>query len=479
VEGHYFANHYSQKDAQNGRLFVRTVLTVDNGEHWIPVQPPRDSKRGRPYACHVASKDERDHGCTVVQGAVLHMKLLLGGLTASKTSHGIVIANGQVLTQFPKDRMGVHASETFLSRNGGISWEVVLDNACQQVSATPCLHRFAFGDHGSILAAVPAKGEVKRMMYTLDQGITWHHVDLPQFSMLSQVSQQLEAESTSFMVVGQAQMSFHREGATTTKTEGLVVFVDFSGLKQRRCMGEEWAGKGGSDYEKWSPRSSTGIAGLPRCFNGHETSYVRRMRLNDCKVHIRRQLLEHRHHCGCTVDDYECRGESGDVCLPPTKALTVTVSKLCHESGHDSKTKVQGYRHKDSDTCKSGVQLPIKATACGVVKPNHPLPGVTDIASRGPELKVKMPLLPKAISNSGASSVMMVVIFCCLFAFLAGGVGLFLYMRGSAKVSEYEYGMVGDDHVPNSAVDEDGPEESMTGVIDEIRDIDDTTDTKW
>ena len=36
--GHYLANHVSAREAINGAWFVRTMVTVDNGEHWTPVR---------------------------------------------------------------------------------------------------------------------------------------------------------------------------------------------------------------------------------------------------------------------------------------------------------------------------------------------------------------------------------------------------------------------------------------------------------
>jgi len=379
------------------------------------------------------------------------------------------------MTKVFQDTPATHRPETFLSRDGGLSWEVVLSNDCDHVNekTTMCLHRFAFGDHGSILAAAPAQGEVDAMQYTLDEGITWHEASLPRFSVLAEVTQQLEAASTSFMVVGEAPQS--AENHNSRANEGLVVFVDFAGLKQRRCEGEQWAGHGGSDFEKWSPRSNTGIENLPRCFNGHETLYVRRMRLNDCTVHIARQLLVHQHHCDCTVDDYECRGTAGDVCVAPSEALSLTVQDLCHRPGKRPSTQVQGYRLIDSDTCKKGISMPSTSTECGVLKPNKPLPGVRDL---GPHVEAKKQGPTTAIGGSHVSATLLVVIGVLLLCVLGGGMTIFVYVRGvnDVKVAQYSYGRVGDNTaMPDSALDDvdemnDGEEEGMTYVIDDIRD---------
>jgi len=444
VEGHFFANRYVPLRSDN---VIRTVLTVDNGGNWANIEPPRDDKNGYPYSCKPGADPKK--GCSVVDGTKSVMKLVLGGVVTSHTSHGIVIANGHVVSEFPGDSPYIHAPETFMSRDGGLSWEAVLQDGCAHLKKgseeeSYCLQRFAFGDHGSILAAAPAKGEVRNMKYTLDEGITWHHVLLPRMSALAQVTQQLEAASTSFMVVGLAEQAKAREG--------VVIFIDFGGLKQRRCVGEEWASKPGSDYEKWAPRTSSGLTNpQARCFNGHQTFYVRRMRMNDCTVHIRRQLLEHRHLCRCTLDDYECRQESGDVCLPPKKALSQTVANICKKTGRTATTKVQGYRRTDSNTCTAGVVLPTKATRCAVLKPNGGLPGVKEVAARGPP---GPPVLAKNIQISGTSTtVMVVVIVACVVGFLAGGLFLYLYLKQRASVEVQAYRKVAMDE--ESAMDQD------------------------
>ena len=50
--------------------------------------------------------------------------------------------------------------------------QVVLSNDCDHVNekTTMCLHRFAFGDHGSILAAAPAQGEVSSRHFCFSLG---------------------------------------------------------------------------------------------------------------------------------------------------------------------------------------------------------------------------------------------------------------------------------------------------------------------
>jgi hypothetical protein len=54
-------------------------------------------------------------------------------------------------------------SDTFLTRNGGFSWEEVHKDA----------HMWEYGDQGSILLLVNDEDVTDRVTYTLDEGLTW------------------------------------------------------------------------------------------------------------------------------------------------------------------------------------------------------------------------------------------------------------------------------------------------------------------
>jgi len=463
VEGYYLANHISKHEAIDGAWFAQTVVTADNGVTWMPIEPPHDSASGVPYACPKAMKKSSKKNCNAVQGTKLHLRLRLDGILGSKASHGILIANGQVLAKYPKDPMTTHRIETFISRDAGLSWEVALSNVCP--GSGDCRHRFVFGDHGSILAAVPLTGELDKMLYTLDEGVAWHSVKLPRISALAEVTQQLEADGTSFLVVGEAATSLSKKKGTA---EGLIVLIDFAGLNQRRCQNEEWAGKPMSDFEKWNPRADPKLKSLPRCFNGHTTTYVRRMRLNDCMVHMERQLLKHRKNCRCEVDDYECRDEPGSLCIKPADAVSLTVQDMCHRPGNTAISKVAGYRLADSDTCHGGVHLPEESTPCGVLKPSQPLPGLVDDGSHGGTFKAKK--LPMPLMQATSMVFWGTLIALIVVASIIAACFIFRYIQGlaNAKVSEYSYGRVGDtETLPESALDDEevpGPEEGMGSV---------------
>lgn len=306
------------------------------------------------------------------------------------------------------------------------------------------------------------------MYYTLDEGLKWHRIKLPRLSKLAQMTQQLEALGTSFLLMGQAAytqaeaVAKHEKRKSSSRSargsaQGLVIFVDFGGVKQRRCVGEKWAGRAGSDFENWDPRA--GLKGLARCLNGHKTRYVRRMRMNDCAVHIGRKLLEHEHHCRCTVEDYECRRELGTVCVAPADALSLKTSDLCHHKA--SSSSVDGYFLTDSDTCKPGAKLPSKPTQCKKLQSAQPLPGVRDVGIHGGTHKHSK--LTKQISDGAKfkwSTILLVgVLFSAIVVALALVTHHYLSGRSSAKVAEYDYHRVGEPGTLTTSAFDDSMEE--------------------
>ena len=160
---------------------------------------------------------------------------------------GVVMAVGnvgEVLAPYTE-------SDTFLSRDGGFTWEEVHKDA----------HLWEFGDSGSIIVIVNDEEPTDHVLFTTDEGLSWREFQFSNEKIrVRDIMTVPEDTSRKFMLLG-------RYPGTPGS---VIVHLDFSSLTHKRCkqgvLFARWllcelipAGvvnvddPGHDDFELWSP----------------------------------------------------------------------------------------------------------------------------------------------------------------------------------------------------------------------------------
>ena len=109
-------------------------------------------------------------------------------------------------------------SDTFLSRDGGFTWEEIRKDA----------HLWEFGDSGSVLVMANDEEPTDHVVYSLDEGISWHvykfeNDDKMRVRWITTVSTDT---SRKFVLFGHHANNPNRD---------IAVHVDFSQLTKTKC----------------------------------------------------------------------------------------------------------------------------------------------------------------------------------------------------------------------------------------------------
>jgi hypothetical protein len=72
------------------------------------------------------------------------------------------MAVGNVGSKLEKNM--VERMNTYLSRDGGLTWIETMKGS----------HIYEIGDHGGLIVAAPNTAKTTEIMYTFNEGLTWH-----------------------------------------------------------------------------------------------------------------------------------------------------------------------------------------------------------------------------------------------------------------------------------------------------------------
>ena len=107
-------------------------------------------------------------------------------------------------------------SDTFLSRDGGFTWEEVHKDA----------HLWEFGDSGSIILIVNDEEPTDHVLFTTDEGLSWREYKFSNEKLrINTIISVPEDTSRKFMLLG------HAPGSSLAT----IVHIDFSSLTHRQC----------------------------------------------------------------------------------------------------------------------------------------------------------------------------------------------------------------------------------------------------
>ncbi|KAG0704558.1 hypothetical protein DFH29DRAFT_910863 [Suillus ampliporus] len=257
--------------ALTGRKVLTTKITHNDGGTWKALIPPSTDSLGQKYPCtsvgcalHVHGYTERfDARATYSSPSVVGVVMAVGNV-------------GDVLAPYTE-------SDTFLSRDGGFTWEEVHKDA----------HLWEFGDSGSVIVIVNDEESTDHVLFTTDEGLNWREFKFTNEKIrVRDIITVPEDTSRKFMLLGQY------PGVAGS----VVVHLDFSSLTHKKCIvNVEYPGH--DDFELWSPSEER----AQLCLFGRQTLYHRRKRDVNCVVGDTPKALDDIvRNCTCTLEDFEC-----------------------------------------------------------------------------------------------------------------------------------------------------------------------------
>lgn len=275
-----------------------------------------------------------DDSCKVEDGCSLHVigvnSFEAEGKYLTGPTPNILVASGTT-----GSHLGIFNSfKTYVSRDGGISWKLVLHQGTLASTA----------DHGNIIVALPYSGRkgspAEKLLYSLDQGKTWSDHKLEKAIYPIQFVTTLDGSGKKFILTGMIQDD------VSMSYEQILYTIDFSdAFGGAKCDKDK-------DFEKVYARVAEGDSS-PLCVYGHTESFMRRKQDSKCLVDaLFEDIKVNEDPCKCTDEDFECspyfklspKGE----CVPDQ----VKVRELCQKS-KKATVKVENKQLAAGNLCKS------------------------------------------------------------------------------------------------------------------------------
>ncbi len=182
-----------------------TRITHNDGGRWKAIVPPSRDVYGQPYECNQVGCDLHLHGFTERDDP--------RDTYSSPSAVGLMMGVGNVGRKLAPYR----DSDTFLTRDGGFTWEEVHKDA----------HKWEFGDQGSIIVLVNDEQATDTALYSLNEGLAWESYVFGDKMRISQILTVPEDTHRRFILLG-------TPIGSATKT--VAIYLDFSGLQSRKCV---------------------------------------------------------------------------------------------------------------------------------------------------------------------------------------------------------------------------------------------------
>ncbi|KAH6903602.1 vacuolar protein sorting/targeting protein 10 [Coprinopsis sp. MPI-PUGE-AT-0042] len=325
----------------SGNKKLQTRITHNDGSTWKSVAPPLRDSLGNGYACSDTKCALHLHGYTARRDP--------RATYSSPSAPGVMMGVGNV----GESLAPYMDSDTFLSRDGGFTWEEVHKDA----------HLWEFGDSGSLIVIVNDEEPTDHLMFTTDEGLSWREYKFSprekvRISALTNVPSDTSRKFLLFGIV---------EGRGR-ETESVVFHVDFSSLTSRQCLLNHDEPVN-DDFELWSPSEERN----EECLFGRQTLYHRRVRDAQCYVGTLPKIDQSiTKNCTCTMADFECEfnyvKNRNDECVleEGTKPLASSFEDQC-KGDADVWYERTAYRRIPYSSCEGG-KRPDRGT-------EHPCPG--------------------------------------------------------------------------------------------------------
>lgn len=311
----------------------KSKITFDNGYSWSNLKVV-DPERRDIYPCDIDD----------VENCSLHT--LFSWETIDAATAGIMMTVGSVNDG---SKMDWGNAMTFISRNGGLTWQLAFD--------FPTM--YAYGDLGNIIIAFPFNPDEdndpeSEFYYSLDHGKTWTEYQLEKpLAPIDVLSTTPDGSGVNFIVNG------FRLDNVAESTSNFLYAIDFSDAFDGKICGAD-------DYETWY------LAG-GECVAGAKYSYSRRKQDSQCLVRKLFEDLQLKEEiCDeCTEKDYECsfefiRNENGQ-CVPDYQLLSISDS--CSNSKDDT-VKLMPMQLLKASQCKKELYINPEDVSCTGISGN-------------------------------------------------------------------------------------------------------------
>ncbi|KAI5476446.1 signal sequence binding protein [Pseudohyphozyma bogoriensis] len=311
--------------ALSGNKKLQTRITHNDGGRWKPMTPPSKDALGQPYSCRTTSCALHIHGYTERRDP--------RATYSSPSAVGLMMAVGNVgesLSPYTE-------SDTFLTRDGGFTWEEVHKDA----------HLWEYGDQGSILLLVNDEEVTDHVTYSLNEGLTWQDYTFGERIRVRTIQTVPMDTSRKFILFG----------VNPDKADSSVaVHLDFSSITNVKCK-LDLSNPANDDFELWSPSEER----EEQCLFGRQTLYHRRIRDRNCYVGERlTQPHKIEKNCPCTVEDFECefnyKRDARDQCVLVDGAQPLASEETCSwdQPFWYERTNMRKIPHS---TCEGGLTL--------------------------------------------------------------------------------------------------------------------------
>lgn len=271
VDGIILANQVLNPDElvgdRDATKRVRTMISWDDGAHWQPLGHPKE------FDCAGKDCTLNLHSRTDIHGP--------GAIFTASGAPGLAMGVGNV----GPDLLPYELSDTFLTRDAGHTWVRIRNGE----------HLYEFGDNGSLLVLINDEGPTNELLYSWDQGETWHFYQFSEPKIrVNTLTTDPKSSTLKFIIIGHSR---------DERRSQVIVTVDFSEVKLRPCEMKK-NDEENSDYERWIPKDDEGE---DACLLGKKTTYWRRKKDRVC-ISGDAPFLDpevDEHTCQCRDTDFE------------------------------------------------------------------------------------------------------------------------------------------------------------------------------
>ncbi|KAJ2485455.1 vacuolar protein sorting/targeting protein PEP1, partial [Coemansia sp. RSA 2320] len=285
VEGVIIANQVSNWDQigkgtifHRERMELRSRISFNDGAHWRYLQAPEKDVDGKRLGC---SADGWHTGECALHVHSVSSTRAPGRVFGLPSSAGVAMAVGSVGSKM----MPWRECDTFLTRDGGISWSMVHHDA----------HHAQLADSGAVLVLANDEVPTDSIAYSLDSGRTWRQAALPSKVRIAGLFVDDDGLSPVVLAAGTVREGDHNH-------EQAIVALDFSRSWERKCAVDPADAKPGADMEEYILRAHEGSD----CVMGHQSRYVRRKPDAQCHLSLDRVIVPRQTDCACSKEDFEC-----------------------------------------------------------------------------------------------------------------------------------------------------------------------------
>ncbi|CAG8770236.1 15643_t:CDS:2, partial [Dentiscutata heterogama] len=140
---------------------LKSMISFDDGVSWNYIEPPKKNLNNKDFDCNINSWKTGE--CSLHLHSVTTANYF-GFVYSSSSTAGFLMGVGNVGSHL----LSYEDCDTFLSTDGGITWNVVARGP----------HQYEFGDMGSLIVIIDDKNPTNYISYSSDYGSTWEKLEL-------------------------------------------------------------------------------------------------------------------------------------------------------------------------------------------------------------------------------------------------------------------------------------------------------------